>query len=123
MADQPRGGRPANLLTKQQMAILQQPGAHLTGVRRCRRRGIAAQIRQPAALVIEGIDKKQPVLAKMTIDGQAILRAKSDPQLRRSLRGAGDAQMVGQPPCRQAMTRAQRAGDITAVAEGKLAAS
>lgn len=123
MADQPRGGRPANLLTKQQMAILQQPGAHLAGVRRRRRRRIAAQIRQPAALVIEGIDKKQPVLAKMTIDGQAILRAKCDPQLRRSLRGRAMRKWPGSTPCRQAMTRAQRAGDITAVAEGKLAAS
>ena len=91
VADQPGGGGPADLLTKQQLAVFNQPGAHFAGFLLGGRGGIAAQIVQPAALLIERVDKKQPPLTEMAVNHQAILGAKRRQQLRRSLGRVNDA--------------------------------
>ena len=91
MADQPRGGGPANLLAKQQLTVLNKSGAHFVGLLLVGRGGVAAQIVQPAALLIERVDKKQSSLAEMAVNHQPILRAKCRQQLRRALGRANDA--------------------------------
>ena len=44
MADQSRGGGPADLLAKQQLTVLNKPGAHFVGLLLVGGGGIAAQI-------------------------------------------------------------------------------